>query len=504
MSRPFASPIPENSRKKRANIYDPLPVIPTRTTRSQSSTREQVFPQPAVTPTRSSSSTSDENIDPSATIYRIPSMASQESTQSSSKGISHNDLNDFYCKITDKFANSLESITRHISTNNSSATQTSSQGSTAHDSSPAAFLKAFPSVWSPLSLKSPPSVLLSRLEAIWELSNRDFKLAKRNILMLLDEESQLAVALAHDAISTKEDVKQWTNAILSIHGPKLHSVYKQVIDPIPFRDESWLQFATRLTVHTARCDKHPCPDLALTRLQCLLRSYAEFFSIQSAKSWEDALDDMGTICINHLTTTGQELRPRSKQQSSVSTTSPPPQPTPASTTPPNNCSHCGKKGHLAERCWKRDPSLREKFRKNANVAQIHATQQSTSSRQPEGSQSSQPSPLPHRPDLHASAGTSIPELCNKLIQHLRTSKTSVPNGDIIDGLNFSQSALLDLPRERITPVYEDAAECDLPQSLGELFSIFSSSTSPPPQRPERTFLLPRRMSVLTLAQPWRC
>lgn len=115
-------------------------------------------------------------------------------------------------------------------------------------------------------------------------------------------------------------------------------------------------------------------------------------------------------------------------------------------------------------------------------------------------------------------------MCNKLVQHLRSSKTSVPNGDILDGLNYSQQpALLNLSneieslnnrRQRITPAYENFEYDDVPQTLGELFSICHSSpstTSPstirprpspstsvnlPLQRPERTFFLPNRQKSL--------
>lgn len=406
--RPFASPIPENTRrdKRRANVYDPIPTIPTRTTRSQSTTREPTFAQQSsVTPTRSNSNFSDENIDPTSVYLKNRQMASQESTQSSSKAgssLTLGDFDDLFSKITDKFVQSLDNISR--------GEPAAATAANINDTSTAAFLRLWPAVWTPLSLKCSQDVLSIRLDAIWELSSSNFNLTKRNILLLLDEESQSAVTTAHESILKKENVSksEWINCILSIHGPKLHSIYKHIIDPSPFRDESWLQFAKRLAVSTNRCEAHPCPELALRRLQCVVRSYAEFSAIQKSDSWDDAIEEMHKICVDHFSTTGQELRPRSRQQPSPSTTTTPP--TSTTTTPNynnnnnNNCSFCGKKGHSADRCWKKDPTLRDRFRKNVNATQINDSQRSTSSRHQQNSQS--PNYSPSTPSSHSTQPAS--------------------------------------------------------------------------------------------------
>lgn len=192
------------------------------------------------------------------------------------------------------------------------------------------------------------------------------------------------MTIALESILKKENASRadWMNAILSIYGPKLHSIYKHIIDPSPFREESWLQFATRMAVSTERCETHPCPDLALRRLQCLVRSYAEFYAVQKAESWKDAIEEMHSICVSHFAASGQELRPRSRQQPPSITA--PSSTTMTSTTTTNSsniCNFCGKKGHTVERCWKKDPTLRDRFKKSVNVTQINDSQRSSSSRQ---------------------------------------------------------------------------------------------------------------------------
>lgn len=151
--------------------------------------------------------------------------------------------------------------------------------------------------------------------------------------------------------------KKWTNSILQIYGPKLHSVIKQFVDPMAFSGDFWLDCVGRLAVATERVDEHPYESLALQRQ---LISYPEFAVIRStATTFVGLLDAVRKVCIEHQSITGVELRPLQKgnQSTSASSSQPPP-----SCESQKICTFCSKKGHSEDRCWKKIPQLRQQQR----------------------------------------------------------------------------------------------------------------------------------------------
>lgn len=260
------SPVPDNSRKHRNAINtNPLSEIPQRyptRSHSRSGLLDQIN-RPAPTPPRNPdfrrSSTdidlyADENQPPRTIHTQPPSIVSAMS----SAQITQKDLVGFYNQITDKFSEALKTISQ-------SQIQRESEFASAAtvDTSASAFLRVYPPAWTPLNLKANQTVLLQRLTFIWDESGKDPTTSTRNIGMLLDEEQQAAVQTAILSIkSTNANDRlrkgKWMNAILSIHGPKPHTILKQLIDPQAFKDKSWNVFINRLIINTARVDQHPC------------------------------------------------------------------------------------------------------------------------------------------------------------------------------------------------------------------------------------------------------
>lgn len=172
------------------------------------------------------------------------SQGSEETIDPREENVSKHDLSQFYQKICLTLAKQRESPP---------PPQNASPSST--------FLRDYPSAWLPFDLKDPQTVLLQRLEYIWNKSGNDSTEATTtNLLSLTPSSTSVLIqnALAAIKVGARLPTRgQWINAILSIHGPKRHSVLKQLIDPSPFKDESWLDFATRLNVLNERIDAHP-------------------------------------------------------------------------------------------------------------------------------------------------------------------------------------------------------------------------------------------------------
>lgn len=130
--------------------------------------------------------------------------------------------------------------------------------------------------------------------------------------------------------------KQWISNILSLYGPKLHVVLKQLIDPQPFPSKSWLECVDRLSVSLERIDAHPCEELSHERL-----------------------DIVRETCASHLKTTGIELRPHRSPLSNMPLSS-------SSQRPPAPlCRHCNERGHHEDKCWQKYPSLCQRSTVNA-------------------------------------------------------------------------------------------------------------------------------------------
>lgn len=154
-------------------------------------------------------------------------------TEMSSAPLTQKDLAGFYNQITEKFTDALKTISQ------SQINREPDFAPAANSNSAAAFLPA----WTPLNLKANQTILLQRLTYIWDASGQDPTTSTTNIGLLLDEDQQTAIQNAIMSIKTTGPTDRltngkWINAILSIYGPKPHSILKQLIDPQPFKDET--------------------------------------------------------------------------------------------------------------------------------------------------------------------------------------------------------------------------------------------------------------------------